>query len=556
PLAGSANYIQNSSAPQANSNFNITGSGLAGGMLSGNIVNAATQFNLNGQGVLRASSGSGNLSVGIDSGAVNTLSNFNSFFGLRSGKFTTGSANSFFGALSGQSNTTGTGNSFFGTSAGSRNVDGSENSFFGTDAGGFTTSGGHNSFFGSGAGFQNTTGAGNSFFGASAGRGNTTGDSDAFFGNSAGRSNSTGSSDSFFGASAGSSNTTGINNSFFGTSAGSFNSTGFYNSFFGFGAGQFNSTGHDNEFFGGDAGSRNSDGVFNSFFGSSAGFNNTTGRNNSAFGAGAGLTNITGSFNSYLGDIADSMDGLTNATAIGNRAYVTQSNSLVLGSINGVNGANVTVNVGIGTTAPQQRLHVDGTEVLSTGFQSGFKFRDRGSSSANDDWVWYSAGNVARLFRAGVGDLFTVSQTGIVGLPVLGSAGSVPLCRNAAAQISGCSSSLRYKTNVNPFLTGLSLVRRLRPVSFNWKDGGAADVGLLAEEVNRVEPRLTFRNEQGEIEGVKYDQMSAVFINAIKEQQAQIEKQQAQIAAQEARIKALTTLVCARAGRKRACKTK
>jgi hypothetical protein len=62
--------------------------------------------------------------------------------------------------------------------------------------------------------------------------------------------------------------------------------------------------------------------------------------------------------------------------------------------------------VGIGTAAPEQVLHVHGpTEILSTGTGSGFKFRNRGSATSADDWVWYSDGNIARFWRAGIGDL-------------------------------------------------------------------------------------------------------------------------------------------------------
>jgi hypothetical protein len=47
-----------------------------------------------------------------------------------------------------------------------------------------------------------------------------------------------------------------------------------------------------------------------------------------------------------------STGSLSNATAIGSKALVAASNALVLGSINGVNGAAASTKVGIGTTAP------------------------------------------------------------------------------------------------------------------------------------------------------------------------------------------------------------
>jgi hypothetical protein len=67
---------------------------------------------------------------------------------------------------------------------------------------------------------------------------------------------------------------------------------------------------------------------------------------------------------------------------------------------------------------------------------------------------------------------------------------------------------------------------KLRPVTFRWKEGGELDLGLIAEEVNRVEPLLVTHNRQGNIEGVKYDRLSAVLINAIHQQQSQIAEQQ------------------------------
>jgi hypothetical protein len=55
PKAGNSNYVQNTTNPQAATNFNISGNGTAGGTLSGNTVNAATQYNLAGQKVLEVS---------------------------------------------------------------------------------------------------------------------------------------------------------------------------------------------------------------------------------------------------------------------------------------------------------------------------------------------------------------------------------------------------------------------------------------------------------------------------------------------------------------------
>lgn len=56
PKSGSQNYIQNSINQQAATNFNISGNGTAGGTISGNTVNAATQYNLGGQKILSTSS--------------------------------------------------------------------------------------------------------------------------------------------------------------------------------------------------------------------------------------------------------------------------------------------------------------------------------------------------------------------------------------------------------------------------------------------------------------------------------------------------------------------
>ena len=91
------------------------------------------------------------------------------------------------------------------------------------------------------------------------------------------------------------------------------------------------------------------------------------GSNNTFVGASAGAAgNITLTSSTAIGASAvtgGSNTTMTNATAIGANAQVTADNALVLGSINGVNNATASVNVGIGTTAPQATLDVAGSQL-------------------------------------------------------------------------------------------------------------------------------------------------------------------------------------------------
>ena len=123
--------------------------------------------------------------------------------------------------------------------------------------------------------------------------------------------------------------------------------------------------------------------------------------------------------------------------------------------------------------------------------------------------------------------------------------GTTAVCRNANSALAFCSSSIRYKQNVRDYSPGLDLVLRLRPVSFNWKSNNLADFGLIAEEVNAIEPLLTTTNDKGEVEGVKYDRVGVVALNAIREQQEQIVIQQKEIDRLKAELEALKRLVCA-----------
>lgn len=90
------------------------------------------------------------------------------------------------------------------------------------------------------------------------------------------------------------------------------------------------------------------------------------------------------------------------------------------------------------------------------------------------------------------------------------------------------SSSARYKTNVGPLDGALQAVENLRGVSFDWKGSGKHDIGMIAEEVASVVPAAVAFDDQG-AQGIDYTSLTALLIEAVKEQQQQIRELQRQI---------------------------
>ncbi len=189
----------------------------------------------------------------------------------------------------------------------------------------------------------------------------------AFLGFS-GNTSMTGTANTATGSGALESNTSGSANTASGSGALLFNTIGTYNTASGFGSLYENTTGLYNTATGYEALFANTSGESNTASGSEALQNNSTGAGNTAVGFNSGFaidsTFISGSNNTFLGlATAIPTGSLNNATAIGAYAFVAQSNALVLGSIKGVNGANASTKVGIGTTTPQAELDVAGSNL-------------------------------------------------------------------------------------------------------------------------------------------------------------------------------------------------
>ena len=93
------------------------------------------------------------------------------------------------------------------------------------------------------------------------------------------------------------------------------------------------------------------------------------------------------------------------------------------------------------------------------------------------------------------------------------------------------SSDRRLKDNITPIQDALSKIVELSGVNFNWKSGaraGQADVGVVAQEVQGVLPEAVHTDASGYL-SVDYPKLVPLLIQAVKEQQVQIEALKAQM---------------------------
>jgi hypothetical protein len=286
--------------------------------------------------------------IGEGAGASDDLSEKgNVFIGYQTGKSTThGGSNIALGFLALYSNTTGGANIAIGEAALYYNTTSNNNTAIGNDALNYNTVGGENTAIGSGALLYNDSGCCNVATGK-----------DALLHNKKG-----------------------VGNTAIGYGALAANTTGNRNIAIG-GAMLYNTEGYDNTALGNGALGLMISGNQNVATGIGALWSMTSGMANTANGANALFSNITGRYNSGLGFMADVSEGnLFNATAIGSMSSVSQNNSIVLGAINGINGSQHDVNVGIGTTAPHSKLQVTNGDLYMETIATGIILKSPGGN--------------------------------------------------------------------------------------------------------------------------------------------------------------------------------
>jgi hypothetical protein len=243
----------------------------------------------------------------------------------------------------------------------------------------------------------------------------------------------------------------------------------------------------------------NTDGQFNTANGSGALDLNTTGDSNTAIGDSALQSNVDGDNNTAIGDLALSSNTGSDNTAIGRAALfdnTTGSNNIAIGSSA---GSNV----------------VTANNVICIG---------------------------AGLAGADVSDSCYIRN--IFGQP----GGSQAVFVDSNGKLGAQVSSRRFKEEIKPMDKASEALFSLKPVSFRYKKdidpAGTSQFGLVAEDVEKINPDLVIHAKDGKPYTVRYDQVNAMLLNEFLKEHKKVEQlksdYQATVAHQQKEIEFLT----------------
>jgi hypothetical protein len=132
------------------------------------------------------------------------------------------------------------------------------------------------------------------------------------------------------------------------------------------------------------------------------------------------------------------------------------------------------------------------------------------------------------------------------------SSGGTAVLVNSAGKLGTITSSRKFKDEIKPMGGASEGLLALKPVTFRYKKdidpGGTSQFGLVAEEVEKVNPDLVVRDEDGKAYSVRYDQVNAMLLNeflkdhrTVQELKSAAAKQEKTITQQQKQIEALTT---------------
>ena len=352
------------------------------------------------------------------------------------------------------------------------------------------------------------------------------------------------------------------------------NTIGGYNTAVGFNALLSNTLGNYNTGTGYQALLDNTEGISNTATGSLALHENTTGDGNTATGTGALLHNVAGSGNTATGVASLELNQGDHNTATGDGALTgnqtgndnTATGRLALevnfsGSSNTATGSLALLNnqVGSNNTADGANALKNnangnfntgvGDDALLNNKKGSFNIAlgaDAGKHLKNGDGNIYIGNegieNESKTIR--IGESGNHNAAFIAGISGATVPTGVAVIIDTDGHLGTVLSSERFKDAIKPMDKASEAILALKPVTFRYKHdldpAGVLQFGLVAEQVEKVDPDLVAKDNQGNPYTVRYEAVNAMLLNEFLKEHRDVQGQKATIARLEMQVEALT----------------
>jgi hypothetical protein len=267
----------------------------------------------------------------------------------------------------------------------------------------------------------------------------------------------------------------------------------------------------------------------NTAIGAGALLNNTTANQNTANGAFALLSNTTGIDNTAVGDRALFANTTANgSTAIGTFALFsnTGADNTAIGDV--ALDANT---IGVGNTAigvAALASNTIGSSNIALGFNAGINLTTGGNNIDIGNPGAAAESNTIRIGVQGT-QVFTI----IAGISNDMQAFGTPVIVTTDGFLGVQGSSARFKDNIKPMGKVSEGLFALKPVTFHYKKkidpAATSQFGLIAEDVERVNPDLVVRDKEGKPYTVRYDQVNAMLLNEFLKEHRKVEQLEKQV---------------------------
>jgi hypothetical protein len=127
------------------------------------------------------------------------------------------------------------------------------------------------------------------------------------------------------------------------------------------------------------------------------------------------------------------------------------------------------------------------------------------------------------------------------------SASGIPVLINSSNKLGTATSSKRFKEDIKPMNKASEALFSLKPVAFRYKKeidpAGKSQLGLVAEDVEKVNPDLVVRDKEGKPYSVRYDQVNAMLLNEFLKAHRKIQEQEQTISQLKSGLEMLTATV-------------